>query len=572
MNNLINFKLSKSWITGLVLTLVLINLIYAGYFVGDAYPGHNMISNLAMAAAPLHHIGLPYKDYWDIYPPGIYLVLSPFEYFFHGQTIVFKIGHILFAIVIGLIVLKFLVRIFHKHSYQAMAVTVFFTLYLLLSNYYYSILFHNAFLALVFSVLGLYFLAFSNKTFFKYFLSSMLFAFSASIKETYLFTVILPLLYLCSRYLMQEQKSCRLFGRNTTLVIAGALLVFLSNYLYLNVLGVNESYREVSAYKSSAISNNSFETLFNKLNPFNVYDFGLQFRELSGAFFIHPSAILYSVFLLLWFSLFIPFKPAMQNGKWKLTRVAWSRERGIGLVISAFLLLHFVGFKLLEKYQPNYTLQMVPALVLAFAFSFHKAGGWLRGVFTKKYPDKSNAFRQAVNIVMLCCFAWFLVPKLGNFKFFKFMPPHEYIRGLGLKKPEVVFPDKVKQAMGNDKRVLYIYGWGTPYFYYFSNTRPFSRFFILHPSILGEIQIREFVEQFKRELPKVVMYTEDGSDMDTFEFENNTIHFKTLLQECYEFYPADIYPGFHCRGYYLLKSDAAFKANPNQFIAEKYLF
>lgn len=571
MNRNINFKLNTLWLSGQVIVLVLVNIIYGGYFMGDAYPGHNMISNLAMAAAPLHHIGLPYKDYWDIYPPGIYLFLSPFEYFFHGQTIVFKIGHILFAIIIGLVVLKFLIRIFQQQANQAITVTLFFALYLLMSNYYYSILFHNAFLALFFSVSGLYFLAFSKRAFSKYFLSTLLFAFSASIKETYLFTACLPLLYLCSRYLMQEQKSYRLFGRNLLFCIAGMLPVFLGNYLYLNALGIRENYREVSAYKSSAIGGGSFETLFNKLNPFNVYDFGLQFSRLSDAFFRHPSAILYSLFLLLLLSLFIPFKPAMQNGKWKLIRITWNHERGTGLIITGFLLLHFEGFKLLDKYQPNYSLQMVPGLVLAFAFLFDKTRNWFLERLKERYGNKPKAFRQALYMIMLGCFAWFLIPGFGNFKFFRFMPLQEYISGLCLKKPEVVFPDRVKQAMGNDKRVLYIYGWGTPYFYYFSNTRPFSRFFILHPSILGDEQVREFVEQFKTELPKVVMYTEEGSDMDTFEFEAGTIHFKTLLQQCYEFYPADMYPGFHCKGYYLLKSDTAFKTSPETFIAAKYL-
>jgi hypothetical protein len=72
-----NMKINNYWLSGLMLLLVVVNLVYAGYFMEDAYPGHNMISNLVMAAAPISDLGLPYKDYWDIYPPGIYLLLSP---------------------------------------------------------------------------------------------------------------------------------------------------------------------------------------------------------------------------------------------------------------------------------------------------------------------------------------------------------------------------------------------------------------------------------------------------------------------------------------------------------------
>lgn len=564
------YKINTAWITGLVIILILVNLIYAGHFMGDAYPGHNMISNLAMAAAPMHHIGLPYKDYWDIYPPGIYLFLSPFEYFFHGQTMVFKLAHILFAILIGLIVLKFLIRIFRHHAYQAIQVTLFFALYLLLSNYYYCILFHNAFLALFVSACGLYLLAFSKKAFLKYFLSSVLFAFSASMKETYLFTALLPLLYLCSRYLFRQQKSYRLFGGYSVLVSGGILLVFCVNYWYLEALGVTGYYREVSAYKTGSIGGNSFEKLFNTLNPFNVYDFSLQFKELSGSFFVHSYGIIYCLYFFIFLFLFIPIKFRKENGRWKKSWISCTRERGMGLLFTGFFLLNFEGFKLLHKYQPNYTLQMVPAYILVFAYLFHSANKTFQQLLKNKYAHKTRGFKNTLNLLLICCFAWLAVPRFSDFKFFRFMPPAEYIAGLSLKKPEVVLPAKVKQAMGNDRRILYIYGWGTPYFYYFSNTQPFSKFFILHPSILGDEQLHEFVEQFKTGLPKVVLYTEEGADMDIVEFEANTIHFKQLLQECYEFYPAEMYPGFHCKGYYLLKNEAYFKTHSGEFIAPAY--
>jgi hypothetical protein len=43
------------------------------------------------------------------------------------------------------------------------------------------------------------------------------------------------------------------------------------------------------------------------------------------------------------------------------------------------------------------------------------------------------------------------------------------------------------------------------------------------------------------------------------------------LDVCYEYYPAHIYNGSNCYGYYLLKSDTCFKSHPEEFIALKYL-
>ena len=133
------------WIIFLVLALIVFTLISCGSFIEDQASSHNMISNLVMAAAPLDHLGLPYKDYWDIYPPGIYIFLTPFEYFFHGQTFFLKLFHILFAIIIGLIVLKFLFHIFKDFLYRHIAISVFFFMYITMSGYYSCILFHNAF-------------------------------------------------------------------------------------------------------------------------------------------------------------------------------------------------------------------------------------------------------------------------------------------------------------------------------------------------------------------------------------------------------------------------------------------
>lgn len=564
-------KINNYWLSAMILLLVVVNLVYAGYFMGDAYPGHNMISNLVMASAPINDLGLPYKDYWDIYPPGIYLFLSPFEFFFHGETIVFKIVHVFFAIIIGVIVLKFLIYIFRKQLFSAIPVALFFLLYLLMSNYFYTILFHNAFLALFFSCCGLYLLSFSKTPWLKYLLSSLLFAFSASIKETYLFTVFLPLIYLCSRYLLRDQKSIKLFCKQLLFVLSGVLVVFFANYYYLKSLSVNESYNEISAYKSQAFGGSSLISLLNTLNPFNVYDFGMRFKELNNMFFTHSYSMIYGIYLFVFLYLLIPIKWQNINEKRKVKLTPWHHERGTNLIVFGFFILHFEGFQLLNKYGPNYTLQMVPALVLVLAFFFYKIQQLSQVYISQKLTPINSLYKKSVSAVIILCFVWLSVPRIGNFTYYKFLSVKEYTEGLYLKKPNIVLPEKIKQHMNNDHRVFYIYGWGTPYYYYFSNTKPFSRFFIIHPSIIGEKQIQEFVQQFQIELPKVIMYTEIYSDMNTQAFEKNTIHFKTLLEKCYEFYPSNSLSMFHCEGYYLLKDPEYFKQHISEFVALKYL-
>jgi hypothetical protein len=556
-------------LVSLVIILILTNLVYTSYFIRDAYPSHNMISNLIMAAAPLNNLGLPYKDYWDIYPPGIYIFLSPFEYLFNGQTIVFKIFHILFSVLMGLMVLKSLNRIFNN---RFTPVVLFFLLYLLLSNYFYCILFHNAFLALLLSVGGFYLLAFSKKTWLNYLFCSILFAFSASMKETFLFTIFLPFLYLTARYLFRERKSLKAFFKNSSAVVIGILLVLLGNYLYLHLLGVQNNYNEVTAYKSQLVGGNSLLQLFNNLNPFNLSDFSSRFKEFSTSFFLHSHGFIYYLYLLAFLVFLIPITSINQNGKRKYSFGKWNHERGLAVTVFGFFILHYEGFQLLNKMQPNYTLQMVPALVLASALLYKISKNKLQTILNERFGNQTyySKIKNGAFAFIILCFVWVLYPRFSHFSFLQTMSLSEYINGFSIKKPEVIIPEKVKQVMANDNRIFHIYGWGTPYFYYFSNTKPFSRFFIIHPNILGEVQLKELVEQFKKELPKVMVYNQTGADMNVPEFENNTIQFEKLLSKCYEFHPAIIYNGYNCNGYYLLKSDDHFKSHPEEFIASKY--
>lgn len=556
--------INKVWIAALYVTLFAVNFIYSGYFIGEAYPGHNMISNLVMAAAPINNLGLPYADYWDIYPPGIYIFLSLFERFFNGETMVFKLFHVVFSMFIGIIVLSILIRIFKKHVHAYLLVTVFFILYLVLSNYYYCILFHNAFLALFFSCSALYLLMFSKKELLKYFMSTLMFAFSASMKETYLFTALLPVAYLCNRYLLRENKSAKLFCKNIAFVIGAVLIVFLTNYCYLKMLGVQNSYQEISAYKSEMMIGKTGMELFNALNPLNVVGFGNQFKDLSNAFFVHSFSFMYALYLVLLVAITISINRI--DGKYKVVYNRWDSERSVGVIVLFFLLLHFEGFKLLNKYGPNYSLQMVPSLVLAFAYLCYKT----KGLFNLAVPSALNILsvkqRKVFSVIVIIGLIWILLPRFSNFTFYKLTNLNEYVSGFVLRKPKILLPDNIKRTMGKDQRVLYIYGWGTPYFYYFTGTKPFSRFFILHPDIMGEKQMKEYANAFKKELPKVVLYTEIYSDMDTQKFEDNYIQIKKILEACYDFYPTDQFDKFHCKGYYLLRDESYFKEHISDFV------
>ena len=580
------------WITFLILVLIVFTLGSSGYFILNSYASHNMISNLVMAAAPLNHLGLPYKNYWDIYPPGIYIFLTPFQYFFHGQTFFFKIFHIMFAIVIGLIVLRILFQIFKDFPYRHIAITVFFFLYIAMSGYFSCILFHNAFLALFVSMIGFYLLFMWKDKWSRYLLSSFFFAFAASMKGTFSFIIFLPFIFITAKYLLREDKNVRLFIKYFILSAIGILIVISINYAYLSALGIQNSYSEVEAFKTHLICYSLFSSmheLFVILNPFNIIFFSVSFYNVLLNYYLQPFILSYAAFLVL-FIVFV-FYPRIELVKnsyssWSPTIInknkikvsfsnQWNNQQGQGILIFGFLLLNFIGFRIVNKFSPNYILQLTPSILLAVAFLYKQFHKFIVDLARRKTKGDSARNVIIVSIIGSLLFLNFVLPSSSLFGYFRFMPVKKYINGMLLKKPVITIPTKVRLRMGNDDRVFSAYGWGAPDFYYLSKTKPFSRFFIknilFYNYKMQEAQCKMLIKQFERELPKVIIYTDVQTDMDVNKFERDVINLKKILQKCYKFYPNKTLQFLHYKGYWLLADPGYFKRHMNEFIPNKYL-
>ena len=84
---------------------------------------------------------------------------------------------------------------------------------------------------------------------------------------------------------------------------------------------------------------------------------------------------------------------------------------------------------------------------------------------------------------------------------------------------------------------LFLYGWGSTNAYYELKTKPYSKYWLIHPQILTEKQIFELKNQLEKNLPEYIYYCgfqlECLSGFDFKLFESEYINFPELITECY---------------------------------------
>ncbi|OFY99917.1 MAG: hypothetical protein A2Z97_00675 [Bdellovibrionales bacterium GWB1_52_6] len=480
------------------------------YFIHEPILGHNSLTNLIMGAAPLHGMGAPYRDYWDIYPPGIYIIYGLLEFLFSGNILAYKLLHIGTVLAVcemasGLV----RTRIGNTIGSAADRIAYIFfsaiTCLMLNSPHLNTIFFSNVLICVLISVAGLSFFIYSRSLFFCYGLSTFLFTFSGFVKDPFIFTAVLPALFI-----FREFKSKNRTIKALVWTFLGATAAVLINGAYLVKLNIAGSYLEVFKFKYDYfIKDKTVGAGEGK-----PLDFLSEYFEYT---FYYSDVIIYLMFAVFGISIILALRQYSKN----------SRCSCDYLIYPAFFLLNYIGFKAQGRIIGTYCLQMTVPTVLVCCQIF---------VLFRKITFNVQ-FGSFVALLTLFAF----LPQREVFaSFFKqeFPAPREYYEGLRVKRaqaPEIYSP-LLKQLLSEDKSMLALYGWGTPTYYYKFNVKPFSRFFVVHPNILGDHQLKEWVTAFKSKLPRVVMYLSDpqNADMDVELFERQTINIGKLLKDCYK--------------------------------------
>ena len=474
-----------------------------------------MTANILPALAPFEGLGVPYRDYWDIYPPGIYIFWGIFGQLLHDSQLGYRIFHLLLSAVCVLITFD-LIEKSTKNNVHAEGTTPFFCKLLFLCLFFSPLVNHeelsNVLLGTTISILALWICLFSKNTILRLGLSSFLFLFAGYMKEPFLFGVLVPF-------------ALTLRERKTNFVIplfwtcAGSALAVFTNLFYLFHFHLISSYQEVNAFKRRAFFEKT-ASLFSLLPYRMVHYFAEVFATLFWSGLIGGFLFVFTLLFIFW------------KSEWKKTLELSTSQ----FAILVFVFAEFFGFNLQHRSFGHYQIQIIVPMILGLVV--------LLSIFKSRY--------EKYPVIL---FLFLFIPNFNyliQFKDFKFYRWNEFCHSLGHTE---LPPLEIFQK---DKTVLVVYGWATSDFYYFNRLKPYSRFFIVHSSILGPMQIQEWVNTFKKKLPDFVLYHTSGADMDVDAFEAQSLHLAKLLEACYALE----------QGRYRLIGDdcPVFHAHPERFI------
>lgn len=493
---------------------VLAALFQVSHFAADVSIGHNALSNLLPAFAEAKGFGVPYRDYWDIYPPGIFIFWSPLSAFFLKNLALYKCFHFFLNVIAILLTLRLL-----QYSWWiSLAFLISFA-----SLEHQTHLLSNTLIATVFTLVGMTLTLRPKPSASSLGLAGFALAAAGSMKEPFLFGLLVPLFL---EYRSPERtRNQKLLSVGA--ILFGAFLVFAINWVYLWHYDLIATYWEVVQAKRSLF----FKSPFDLFAPNRIFGF---IHELFQKIFM-VGTLTFGVFFWMTFRLMRNYRKSGFSKK--LSRL----ELGVLL----FWLTQFMGFNLQHRVGGTYTLQMIPATFVVLSV-LYQAQRWRPLLFP---------------LMMLS-----ILP--ASIAFQKFVPERgvqetlSQIRETQWWVPSI--PPAVKEVLKQDNRIVRVYGWGAPHFYFSTDTRPYTRFFIVHSNIMGDAQKREWALSFLQDPPKVIQYENGpGADMNVEAFESVTLQLKHLIDECYT----------EVESFYLLNPDECpvLKNHPERFFSEKML-
>lgn len=509
-------RLSKFWNRGakssaLIVSLAALSLLGVYLFSQTRITG-NAASHVLLAVSPILKIGSPYKDFWDIKPPVLPLILYIWSNFFGFSILSIRVANILVAILTVLVTWLTYRKVFRTPILEIIFI---FTILIFLSPLLNSIILPTELLGLLLSLGGLYALIGFKKDFTKFYFSGLLFFAASQTKEPFTFTALAALpVFLGS--LLENGFSGLL--KNLIQFLLGIFTGLIGIYIYLASLGAVPAYIEVFKYKQ-AFFPLTLETLSQNILP-GFYAAERTFVALPYTLSILIALGLASFYFVNKFKRTLSFSSRDSNLTLK-TMVVSDAESLKKYSVFFYSIGSFFGFGLGGSYGSHYLIQVVAP--------FYILGGFIASFI---FNNASYLFNKSKKYFYLTMFltglaAFVLLPKGPYFSIFI----HERLN-LGLTDRVNVGERRINELTSKDECVLSVYGWGVGENYLYSERRPCTRFFLVN-IVLLDWQKKEYRNAILQNPPAVIAYQTSGADVDVQKFESEVINLKKIVNNCY---------------------------------------
>jgi hypothetical protein len=497
--------------SALIMSLAALSLLGVYLFSQNRITG-DAASHLLLAISPILKIGAPYKDFWDIKPPVLPLILYLWSNLFGFGILSIRIINIVTAALTVLVTWLVYRKIFRT---PVLEVIFIFSIVLVLSPILNSIILPTELLGLLLSMGALYALIGFKKDFTKFYFSGLLFFAASQTKEPFTLTILATLPVFISSFL--EGGFSRLF-KNLVQFVLGVFTSFAAIYIYLAGFGSVGAYFEIFRYKQMF-----FPFTFERL----TLNFFPGFYAVERTFIAFPRVLSTLIVLgTISFYLVNKFKKTLsfnsRNSRLIVKSIVVADpERNKKYAALFYSIGSFFGFGLGGSFGSHYLIQVVVPFYILGGFIVSYLFNSASFLFSRSKPY----FYLTIFVAGLSVFIIF--PKRPYFSVFL----HEKIN-FSLTDGVHGGERRINELTTKDQCVLSVYGWGTGENYLYSQRRPCTRFFLAN-IVNQDWQKKEYAEEILENPPAVIAYQTLGADIDVQKFESEVINMSKIVKNCY---------------------------------------
>jgi len=494
---------------------------------------HDSISWVLVGVAPLINLGLPYKNYFENKPPGLYLIIFLWSKLFGSSDTSFFVMHclVLFILVVLICLL------FRKINTSFLILpSIICSFIITFAPFFTDFIISSEYLALVFSLGGLLILLYKKGSPIALFLSTLLIFLSSQIRDTFGPTIIclIPVLF----FYLLKKGSIRKFLIPS---LAGSLTGLAIIISYLVILGVLAEYIEVLSYKKLA---------------FSVFDFQL----IISNFYLNVHAILSAIFAIKLYVLTLPLIAALLIAvdiifirkliSFKLSRPhlslsitiqkysgLFNLQRSVDtMIILLFILGNYIGLALLADPEvgSHRIIQVVlSSTILIFLINLSYFNS-LRSILNKMLPSR-HAGLILTNIVFFSLTTLFTFPRIDIFRSYgvKSMP-NKIRSSVLIDNSDKKIYEFIAENTNQEDCILHYYGWAVGKTYYYSKRRPCTKYFFPAQIIKYPKYLNDLKEELKTNPPRLIYYQTDGANVDVEKFEREAVNLAGIVNKCYK--------------------------------------
>ena len=512
-------KLKDTSLIDVVFYILLVALITIFEFTQRTQTrlGHDLINYILPALAPGRGLGFPYLDYYMNRPPGAFVVLKIWEIFFGSQIYSWVLFEYILLLAIGLIINR-VCRYFTSKS-TSVVLSLLFETQLLFSGTLQMFL-PLELVGIFFILLGVLILINNHRKNINIVFSVSVFTLASSVREQYLCVLFIGVIAIA---IIQDSWVLRLRSLLVSTIGIAVVLIPMtmmllnhrSFFAFLHII-----WHEYQTEKYAPIS---YVSWFNKTIEFHTSSSHnyLGFKSSLHKFLFAIGALTFVSSLFS--ALFAPGKkPQVSNffviaiGFSLILSVAWqsaghrfSSHYAISSLIGIFLCV------LIVMYQIGNTIKLKPVI--------SKHGYIYKIIFILLLSPSIQSIHLIGNSIKT------INPKL-------FLENVVLNRSAPLDVNESQSIQILSQSPKNFRCTISVYGWATGQYFFYTNSRPCSRYYIPN-LVVSQWMTSEYRQELILNPPRLINYGcldyRTCSDLDVSEFESVVFPYTALIRECY---------------------------------------